>query len=938
VAKLLFLACLYLLISSSIFSQAIRLNGKVINQKNEVIPGATISMDENAKRIAADIDGRFALTLEKGKKHSITVSSAGYSTKIVEDLEVFSSSDDNAITVILETKSSLEEVVIRTSVRKESTSALVNFQRNNTSLSSGLAADFIKRTPDKNTGEILKRVSGTSIQDNKYVVVRGLGDRYNTAFLNGAQLPSSEPDKKAFSFDIIPSSVVDNIIINKSATPDLTGEFAGGLVQVTTRDVPNKNFFSFGASLGYNTNSTFKDFLSNERSATEKIGFTDGRREIPAGFPANRQSYNILLNRTDGQAKQLELSRLFRDDGYSQQILNAGPVQTYNIAWGTGKRFKNNSSLGTIISVLYRKSMLKYDVDRALYEADGNPLLQFTDRQNKYNVNLGAMANIAYVKGRHKVSFKNLFNRYFEDNYYIRSGPNKDRGGMVDLRSSVLNQRTFYTGIFEGNHQFSPAALKFYWNAAYSLNDKQQPDLRTTAYFSPGFASGAYEWDQDDSRRFFSDLRDHGFSGNAALTIPFNAFNEKQNLKIGGSSLVRFRNFKSRIFRYVELNGSDFDKSYASLPYDQIFNRSNINPNGFVLEEFTNNEDKYFGVSTLNAGYVMLDNKFSEGLRVIWGARIEFFEQFLHTKDRSTKRIIINNEQWSILPSVNISYSFNPKNILRLSAAKTVSRPEFREIAPFQFFDYESTFGVRGNEDLKMTDIYNFDARYEIYPGAGEAITIGGFYKRFVNPIEFRLGTESVTTRRNYFFQNAKDANTFGLELEARKNLRFLGGNSDLFSNFSVFANFTYIFSQVTFNDELLGKIVSADRPVQGQSPYLVNGGLQYNATNSGWSGTLLYNRVGNRLTLVGYSSLGFPDVYENPRDVIDLQIAKKVLKKKGEIKLTYGDIMNQRIILYENTDKSRSFKKGTDRIFSAYSPGSMITLGFTYDFDYNSN
>ena len=167
-----------------------------------------------------------------------------------------------------------------------------------------------------------------------------------------------------------------------------------------------------------------------------------------------------------------------------------------------------------------------------------------------------------------------------------------------------------------------------------------------------------------------------------------------------------------------------------------------------------------------------------------------------------------------------------------------------------------------------------------------------------------------------------------------RKNLRFLGGNSELLSNFSVFANLTYIFSEVTFKDETLGKTVSADRPVQGQSPYLVNGGLQYTSTESGWNGTLLYNRVGNRLALVGYSSLGFPDIYENPRDIIDFQISKKILKKKAEVKLSFSDILNEDFMFYENVDTKRSFKKGTDRIFSSYRPGSTVTLGFTYDFD----
>jgi hypothetical protein len=312
----------------------------------------------------------------------------------------------------------------------------------------------------------------------------------------------------------------------------------------------------------------------------------------------------------------------------------------------------------------------------------------------------------------------------------------------------VLNQRTFYTGIFEGAHQLTDKGIKFNWNAGYSFNNKTQPDLRTSAYFDGG---SVYEWDDDDSRRFFSDLQDHGFSGSAAVTVPFNAFGEKQSLKFGGSGLVRFRDFKSRIFRYARASSS-FDERLKSLPFDQIFSKANIAENGFIIDEFTNPDDKYFGISTLNAGYAMMDNRITDNLRIIWGARAEFFEQFLSTRDRSAKRVIINNERLKILPSVNISYNLNTKNILRFSASQTVSRPEFRELASFQFYDYEANYGVRGDAELKSADIYNIDARYELYPATGEAITLGGFYKRFVNPIEFRLGSEITPSRRNYTY------------------------------------------------------------------------------------------------------------------------------------------------------------------------------------------
>jgi Outer membrane protein beta-barrel family len=288
------------------------------------------------------------------------------------------------------------------------------------------------------------------------------------------------------------------------------------------------------------------------------------------------------------------------------------------------------------------------------------------------------------------------------------------------------------------------------------------------------------------------------------------------------------------------------------------------------------------------------------------------------------------------LPSMNFTYSVNNKSNIRLSASRTVSRPEFREIAPFSFFDYESNYAVNGNTELKRGSIINGDARYEFYPKAGEGITIGAFYKSFDDPIEFRLNPSSVLDRRNYEYQNADKAYTIGGELEIRKGLGFI---SDKMESFNVFTNFTYIHSKVTLaSTGGTGTVSSQNRPLQGQSPYLVNLGVQYNSRNEFWNGSLLYNRIGQRLSLVGLNDLGFPDVYENGRNQLDFQVARKLFKKKGEIKITWSDILNNDYVFYENANSSKSYQEGTDRIFSKYSPGSTITLGFSYDFSLGKN
>ena len=917
---------------SLIQAQNITLSGKIVNQKNEPVPSVSVSI-EGGKGTSTNIEGRYSLTVVTGQKYTLQISAIGYASKTITDVVV--TNNDNVLDIALEVASKdLTDVTVKaTSRRQESTNALLSFQKNNTAMSSGLAADFIRRTPDKNTGEILKRVAGASIQDGKFVVVRGLSDRYNGAMINNALLPSSEPDKKAFSFDVFPASLIDNIIINKTATPDLPGEFAGGLVQVNTKDIPSKDLLSIGVSYGYNTQSTFKTFTSNERNGNDWLGFDDKTRNLAKGFPATAQEYRALGNKPNGLQEQLALTKLFNGDVYKPVTSTAAPIQTYNLTLGKSWKTKKDATIGTVVALTYRNSKLQYNVRRGLYENDGNPIFQLTDAQNKYQTNVGGLVNLTYVKGGHKISFKNLFNQLFEDNYYTRTGYNTNRLNDLQFYSSNLNQRSLYSGQLEGEHRLTKKGIIFKWNGNGGYNWKTQPDMRTALYARSINTNDPFEIDPDDTRRFYSDLKDYSYGGGGQLIVPmkWGKIADKQTLKLGGSTLIRVRDFRSRIFRYVPA-GNQFDINNGRKPVETAFQPDNMSTTGFVLDEFTNNQDKYFGISTLNAGFAMLDNKFNK-FRVIWGARVENFQQLLTSRDQTGDRKVRLTEKLDVLPSINVVYTINNRHSIRIAGSKTVARPEFREIAEFAFFDYEQNYGVKGDTALRRTGITNIDARYEFYPKAGEAITFGVFYKSFDAPIELRLDPSSNADNRRYFYQNAAKANTLGMEIEARKNLEFINRSLE---NFSLFSNVTVLFSEVTFNDQNANSgQVKANRPLQGQSPYLINAGLQYNSKKGGLSGALLYNRIGQRLTLVGNDD--FPSVYERPRNQLDLQLAKRVLRNKGEVKLTVADMLNNEYYFYENVDTKKAFNKGSDRLFNAYRPGTTFTIGFTYDFNIGS-
>jgi TonB-dependent receptor len=917
------LAVFFFISSGLIGQETIRLNGKILNDKNEPVASATVGINARGRQIAADVEGRFVLQLEPTKKYTLTVSAAGYSSKTVEEV-IVKQGEDNTLIIVLEAKGRLQEVVVKTSVRKENTAAVLNLQKNNTALSSVISADFIRRTPDKNSSDILKRVSGVSVQDNKFVVVRGLADRYNAALINSALLPSSEPDKKAFSFDVIPSVLIDNIIINKTTTPDLPAEFAGGLVQIQTKDVPGKDILSVGVSFGFNTQSAFRGFISNKGGSTDFLGL-DNQRALPGSFP-KRDDYNALSKQLNGTELQGNFSRQLPSNVYAQQQATALPIQNYNITYGIGRKLKNSAVLGLISGITYRNSQLIYDVKRQVNDFNGTTERQFFDKQHRYTVSTGALLNLSYSYKKTKLSFKNLLNQNFEDNYYLRTGTNEIDDLEVDFRSSFLNQRTLYASQLEAERKLTSSGIRIKLNGNFSYNWKSQPDLRTVSYARNVGSTSAFRLIQDETSRFFSNLKDYSYGGGGSFIVPFNSWGENQTLKAGVSTLIRLRDFNSRIFRYRQVGGTS---SLGELPYDKIFEPQNISENGFILADETSNEDKYFGISILNAAYAMMDNKLGENVRLVWGIRAENFQQFLTTVRSDLKRVIVNTTKRDILPSVNFTYSFTPTQLLRLAAYQTVARPEFREIAPFSFFDFEQNYSVSGDTTLKRSAILNFDARYEWYPKAGEGISFGVFYKDFTNPIELRaLAAGSV---RRYQFQNAKKAQTFGVELEIRKGLNFIG---KVFDNVSVFSNLTYIHSEVSLSGQgASGLSTSFSRPLQGQSPYLINTGLQYSNKNGNLSSTLLYNRIGQRLSLVGGKDQLIYDIYERPRDQVDFQLAYKIINKRGELRLTVSDILNQQYYFYENINDRKAYQKSSDRIWFGYTPGTTVSVAFTYDF-----
>jgi hypothetical protein len=503
----------------------------------------------------------------------------------------------------------------------------------------------------------------------------------------------------------------------------------------------------------------------------------------------------------------------------------------------------------------------------------------------------------------------------------------------VALRSSVLNQRSLYAGQLEGTHQFFKKDIRFTWNVNYSMNNKKVPDLRVVSYNRDLGSSQTFSLNSrgNNTNRFFSDLEDNAFGYNASVSIPFNMWSNKQTLKVGGAATVRLREFQAIILGVND----PANVSLTQLPFDQIFNHANFGPTGFIYHtDLQNPSDKYSGVSALSAGYIMLDNKFNDKLRLVWGTRFEYFEQFLKSNTLVTdKATVLNTDKLDILPSFNLTISPTNKTNIRLAGSRTVARPEFREIASFAFFDFEQLASISGTPGLKRSSIINADLKYEFYPKAGEVLSLGTFYKNFTDPIELILNESSSGNRRQYEFQNAEKANLIGFEAEFRKSLGFISDNSGWLSNLYFNGNVSVILSKVSLGnvDASGNKLPATNRPLQGQSPYLINAGFQYDGP-AGTNFSVLYNRIGQRLALVGNTT--FVDIYEKPRDLVDFQISQKVFNRKGEVRLTVGDILNQDVMSYHNMNDKKSYNKGTDIVFTSYKPGVTFTVGLNYNLD----
>ena len=953
----LFLTLTVVMLTTALFSQNSSIKGKVLDAGTAApIPGATVRIDSSTIAGVTDLDGFFKINnIQPGAYKLIFDGGKQYEIKTKEIIVI--ETEPTQIDIALE-RVAIKGPAFKITRPKPKTDNVAGFllvQKNTVTVGDGFTADQAGRAPVKDVTDILKKVNGASIQDNKFVIIRGLNDRYNAAYLNDAPLPSSESDRKAFAFDIFPSNMLDNLVITKTASPDLPAEFAGGIIKITTKNIPDQNFQSFSISGGYNAITTGKNQITYKGGQWDWLGVDDGSRAMPSVIP-DKDHFPITIEEQAALAKKTNI-----DWGLSNKTFAPNFNLQYSLGFSdtvAGKPF------GVIMALTYNKTNSYNETIRRGWTGNGSGNttssqldFDYLDKIYSEKVLAGALANFSIKMNRNNIlSFKNIYSINSDDRVISRSGstnPLEANPTLIQSDATWFTGNKIYSGQLIGEHFLPKSKIRFNWVGSMSkiersipnlrrniysrlknINDPNDPNPLDTVYIAN--IGGANVGSNYGGGMFFSENKENIYSFKADVSRPFNIGESINEIKTGIFYQSRDRAFFARQLGYTKYTvvGGDvtFDENLLYLTRGEIFNNENmglITPpvsggangvGGFKLTDGTKYTDAYTAASSLMAGYLMLDNKY-KALRLVWGARVESFSQQLHALKADQSKLEINVAKVDVLPSANFIYSINKEQNLRLSYSQTLNRPEYRELAPFAFYDFNTTFVISGNDSLRRAKIHNTDVRYEIYPDKGQVFSVSGFYKEFIDPIE-QISRVDVTNEIS--FRNVPKATNYGMELELRLLLSSIfkadsiKGLIKFLDNTTVFSNLAIIRSMVDVTSVIGSQ--DATRPLQGQSPYVLNSGIQYIDTAMGMSVSLSYNTIAPRIYIVG--NINEPNIWENGRNFIDLQVTKSLWKKRLDLKFNIQNILAQRQIFYQNRDLGLSNTNGIEGFFNTILTG----------------
>lgn len=910
---------LLFLSTTAIFAQTGSITGKIKDKSNgDLLTGANVVVEGTRLGATADLDGNYTIAKVPEGIYTIKVSFISYNAVKIEKV-VVKEGQTTKIDVSLEAATAtMKEVVVTADALQNTETSMVKNSKNSLEIVEGFSGEMIGKTSSSDGADVLKKMTGVTITDGKYAYIRGVGDRYNNTMLNGANLPSTDPEKKSFSYDIFPANLIESIVTSKTFTPDKPADFSGGLVHIKTIEFPDRFFINLSLSSSYNTFGTGKDALTYQ-GGRRWLGNDDGTRALPSSVPSGRLS----------SADPVALQTIGRSFSNKWATSNTSlPMNTgFNISLGNRFSFLEDHLLGVIASVTYSNSNEAESLERNNYTFSG-PRFEYTGNNYRNSVMMGGLLNISYrIGANNKLSWKNVFSQNSDDEVTKYKGDyytNPDYREQTTLR--YVTRNLLSTQLLGEHYLDVLQGLRVMWNANYAISKRDEPDARRFVYsrlLDETDQPLRFQMDQSVATRYFAGLTDINRGANVDFNLkPFEDPN-LPSIKAGFAFDFKNREFGARSFGYKNVPGGNFAKedSILQLSVDQIFKDENIVPNFIQITEMTKPSDSYQSNQTILASYFALDFSLFEIVKLITGFRYEKSELELSSKTLTGENVKSKPEYNDILPSVNLTIQPTEQINVRLAYTKTLARPEFRETAPFSYFDFLENEIVQGNPDLKRTLVTNYDLRFEYYPArAADMFAAGLFYKNFSDPIEqVFLPSSSFEPIRG--FKNAKSANNFGVELEVRKSLDFI---SPTLFGLAFVGNATWIKSEVEFEaGNTQSTYQEATRPMQGQAEYVLNAGLYYDNFDGGFSASLVYNKVGQKILKVGFAGLG--DIVELPRDQVDISVSQRIMESLT-LKFTVKNLLAQDYIAMQKSPLG-------DRASSRIKRGSDMSLGVSWKF-----
>ncbi|MEM1356657.1 MAG: TonB-dependent receptor [Bacteroidota bacterium] len=973
--RFIFLAVLCLLGTAAAAQQGV-IAGTVYDEDGFPMLGANVVIEGTTTGAQTDfIEGKYQFKADPGT-YTLVVSYVGYADKKIEAVEV-SANETTLIDVNFDGDTGVElelDVTVTAKALERGEVAVLKLRQNSDKVQDIMSSQEIQRIGANNAGDALKKVTGTTVVDGKYVYVRGLGDRYSATTVNGLRLPSIDPYRNSAQLDLIPTNLLDNIVASKTFTPDLPGDFTGGSVNVKLKSLPER--FTWGISLGttYNPQNNFRDdFLTFDAGDRAGLGFADATLERPALFSETERIDELgAFDNSDGrQARRDDALAAIQEEatdaigpGFINDQIQNTPID-YNFGANIGTQIKvGEMPVGVFATLTYRRSFNQYqDGIKGNYENGGQAfdrlirLFSMEDDRSVENTSLGGMFGLNFrPSSANNISFYTI---------YSHQGSQERRSlrGAYDQFGVVGNEESFFQSsntsfqsrdlqdyVLEGQHTLTGLNnVKIEWAANYVRTEQLEPGLTQLGYISE-LRNGEPFAQINESNfalptRFDRDLNDDTYQGKLDITIPILQNKSRGNsVKFGGLYNTKERRFTQFSSVFANRNGevlgnvnADLSQYFADDNMGIIGGESGSNVIGLFVRDESLLSDSYNGTSDIAAGYGMLTYELTPKLKVIAGARLETTNIYVESDfvqaeiaaaaeaEREVNQIQIDRnigeiDTTAILPAVNLVYKVRENSNLRASFTQTIARPNMREIAPFRATSFAGEVPVFGNPELGLTSIDNYDLRYEIFPEGGEVLAISAFYKQFRDPIVTtfrRAGSQQFT------WTNSDRATLYGVELEIRKKLSFL---SEKLQNFTISGNMALIESEQDVDPRIVEEALpidpdfSATRTFSGQSPFVANLNLSYTNVDAGWDGVIAYNYFGKRLNSIG--AVGAPDIFEQGRSQLDISMSKKINNLRISVRARN---------LIDPEYKFFSEFKGTEDIFGLFRRGRDFSLSIGY-------